>query len=410
MNQKVEYLKLKDLVLWTENPRDPIDDKAKDQDIVNKAINDKHAKWSLKKLAKEMGDYYDLSELPTVVYHGKKPVVYDGNRRIILGKIKHKFVKVDNDYKTDDLPDIPLEIPCNICSKEIAFQNVYRKHGDSGSWSPLDRDIFLHRFMKQSKSTFLKIEDATGLISANPHMNQGYVKKEILNNEKLNEIGLDLSGEELLSKHNKTQTKKILADLSNKVKDKLITTRKNRGKVYEVLDKENRDTITTNEQNKLKASAPKFNATKSKTTPKQTPRSKKYVPEIFGGKLYLKAGEPSDIYRDIADLYKIYLDKKHILSPSFPSLIRMSLRLLSESAAKDKGKKIDDYVNTYFTNAKKKLSQDQKTTLSTQNVKKDTLVQLLHVGAHNYSASKNIDQSIAVSIILGAMLNISHGK
>jgi len=88
----------------------------------------------------------------------------------------------------------------------------------------------------------------------------------------------------------------------------------------------------------------------------------------------------------------------------------MALRLLSESAAKSKNKNIDNYVNTYFTNAKKNLSQDQKTTLSTLNVKKDTLTQSLHVGAHNYTVSKNMDQSIAVSIILGAMLTISHGK
>jgi len=410
MNQKVEYLKLKNLVLWTENPRDPIDGKVKDQDIVDKAINDKHAKWTLKKLAKQMGNYYDLSELPTVVYHGKKPIVYDGNRRIILGKIQHKLVKVDKEYKSVDFPDIPLEIPCNVCSEEIALQNVLRKHSDSGSWSPLDRDIFLHRFMNQPKSIFLKIEDATSLISSNPHMNQGYVKKEILNNDKLNELGIDFGSNELLSKHNKTQTKKILSDLSSKVKDKVITTRRHRGEVYKILDKENRDTITRNEQNKLKSSSASFSKSKAKPTPRQTPRSKKYVPEIFGGKLYLKAGEPSDIYRDIVDLYNIFLDKKHLLSPSFPSLIRMALRLLSESAAKSKGKKIEKYVNTYFANAKKKLTQDQKTTLSTQNVKKDTVVQLLHVGAHNYSASKNMDQSIAVSIILGAILTISHGK
>ena len=29
-NQEVKILKIKDLVLWTENPRDPIDETAKD--------------------------------------------------------------------------------------------------------------------------------------------------------------------------------------------------------------------------------------------------------------------------------------------------------------------------------------------------------------------------------------------
>lgn len=84
MGQEVTPLKLEDLVLWTENPRDPIDAAATDQDIVDRALKDKRSKWKLPKLAKEMGNHYDYSELPTVVYHGKKPVVYDGNRRIFL--------------------------------------------------------------------------------------------------------------------------------------------------------------------------------------------------------------------------------------------------------------------------------------------------------------------------------------
>jgi len=37
MDQEVKELNIKDLVLWTENPRDPIDEFATDQDIVDKA-------------------------------------------------------------------------------------------------------------------------------------------------------------------------------------------------------------------------------------------------------------------------------------------------------------------------------------------------------------------------------------
>ena len=95
MGQEVLTLKLRDLVLWTENPRDPVDGTATDQDIVDRALSDKLSKWNLPRLAKEMGRHYDFSELPTVVFHGKKPVVYDGNRRMVLGKIKHGLVSVD---------------------------------------------------------------------------------------------------------------------------------------------------------------------------------------------------------------------------------------------------------------------------------------------------------------------------
>lgn len=153
MNQQVKYINIKDLVLWTENPRDPIDENASDQDIVNRALEDVNLKWTLAKLANEMGEYYDFSELPTVVYHNDKPVVYDGNRRMILGKIKHKLVSVQGG-DVNIIPDFPIEIPCNVCVKEIALKNVYRKHSDSGSWHPLERDMFLHKFMGEKKAPF----------------------------------------------------------------------------------------------------------------------------------------------------------------------------------------------------------------------------------------------------------------
>lgn len=248
MSQKIEEIKIDDLVLWTENPRDPIDPKGSDQDVTNKALIDDDGKWNLMKLAKEMRDYYDFSELPTVVYHGKTPIVYDGNRRMILAKLKHDLVKVEG-FDKNKLPHIPKIIPCNVCTKDIAIKNVFRKHGDSGSWSPLDRDIFVNKYMNVPKSTFLKIEEATGIISNNPHLNQVFVKNEIFTNEKLKEMGFGFNEEEFESKHTISEAKTILDDISNKVASKQITTRKNRGKIIDVLDKLNRKLI---EDNKLK--------------------------------------------------------------------------------------------------------------------------------------------------------------
>ncbi len=59
MDQEVKYIKLQDLVLWTENPRDPIDENASDQDIVDAALGDRSSKWKLDKLAESMGDTFD---------------------------------------------------------------------------------------------------------------------------------------------------------------------------------------------------------------------------------------------------------------------------------------------------------------------------------------------------------------
>lgn len=114
------------MVLWTENPRDPIDSSASDLDVVKRAVSDSRKKWNLRNLANEMGTYYDLSELPIVVYKNEKPVVYDGNRRVVLAKLKLGIVTVDG-FDSNSLPDVPVDLPCNVCSEEIALESVYQR-------------------------------------------------------------------------------------------------------------------------------------------------------------------------------------------------------------------------------------------------------------------------------------------
>lgn len=410
MEQKVEYINIKDLVLWTENPRDPIDVNAKDQDIVDRAIEDKSLKWSLSKLAKEMGDYYDFSELPTVVYHGKKPIVYDGNRRILLGKIKHGCVTIPKGTVIQ-IPNFPENIPCNVCIKKIALNNVYRKHSDSGSWQPLERDIFVHKFMGEEKSPFLVLEEDTAIISKNPHLNQRFVKDEIFKEDSLNSMGFFIKKGRLNSVHDNNDARAILNDISSKVKSKTISTRENRGKVLEVLEPSSQQIIDRNRENKIQLSKIRFDETQEKQkAPRQAKRVTKKGVELFGGKLYLKIGEVSNLYRDITDLYTFYTSKKDELSNSFLGLIRMSLRLLSETAANGVKKKFDDYLKDNFDEAKKDLDQDTKTLLSNQNVKKESIVQLLHTGAHNYQSTSNIEQTLAISIIIGSILSLTYGK
>lgn len=430
INQEVRYIKVQDLVLWTENPRDPINKNATDQSIVDRAL-DPSSKWSLAKLAKEMGDYYDLSELPTVVFHGKKPIVYDGNRRIILGKIKHEFVNIPDKFRKVKIPDFPLEVPCNVCSKEIALRNVLRKHGDSGSWAPLERDVFLHKFMNEKQSAFLMLEENTGIISENPHLNQGFVRNEVFNRENLKALGFHTQGESLNSIHNDEESHQVLSDISRKIRDKEITTRKRRGQVIEVLDPSTQKLIDQNRGNKPRPTTSRNGKSKNKPeivnekpkddkhniedlggkVSRQSRRTTKKGVELFGGKLYLHMGTTSDLYRDIVDLYTFYTDRKDKLSPTFHSLIRMSLRLLCETAAKEKNySKIDNYLKKHYAEAKKNLDQDMKTTLSNQGVDDTKILQLLHTGAHNYKSSSNIDQTVALSIIIGEILTITHGK
>lgn len=416
MNQDIKYLKVADLVLWTENPRDPISPSAKDQDIVDRALSNSDGTWDINKLAKLMGKFYDFSELPTVVYENGKPIVYDGNRRVIIGKIYHKCV--DSPVDIDEMPFYPEAIPCNVCDKTTALQSILRKHGDSGSWKPLERDLFVEKYKLGAKSDFLTIEECTGIISQNPILNQGFVKKEIFNQTTLEKLGLKIENGVLLSRHSKDELKTIFDDIIDKIIRKTITTRTSRGKAYDILEPSTKDLIENNKSHTFTRVSQIYSQDlKGKeeipVAPQANRKTKRVqVTEIqfFGENLHLKAGNVNNLYRDILDLHRFYKSQK--LSNSFSVILRMALRFLCEmaSCSLHKSSGIKPYVEKYFDEAKKMLDQNQATLLSSQNVKKETLTQLLQTGAHGYRSSENYEQTLAISIILGAMLTISHGK
>lgn len=147
-----------------------------------------------------------------------------------------------------------------------------------------------------------------------------------------------------------------------------------------------------------------------KKTSRKTQREKNGMQAFFGQSLVLKKGDTNNIYMDILDLHDFYSKNVKKLSKNFPALIRMALRLLVESTISKK-ENIADYVNNNFAEAKKQLTQDQKTTLANNSIgSASNLIQLLQSGAHNYANSANFEQTIAMSIIIGAMLNITHVK
>lgn len=415
-NQEIINLKIEDLVLWTENPRDPISPDAKDQDIANKAFEDPDSRWNLKKLISEMGDYYDYSELPIVVMMDGAPVVYDGNRRILLGKIKKKQVEVPEDYDLDisKIPEFPDVLPCNVCTQEIALKSVCRKHSDIGTWDVLGRDVFMHKYMHESKSFFLIIDDYTGMIRNNPNMNKRFVKDEILTEAVLGQLGFKIEEEKLLSNLSLEGQKRVWDDLEEKINNKTFSTRNNRYKVFENLDEASKQIIVKckNEPFKEvcgyeKAQDPSNNPSK---TPRRTKRTAKKDQVLFGDAIELKSGNVNDLYRDILSIAEFYIANKEKLSNKFPALLRMSLRLLVETAASEDKKTLDKYVETYFEDGKKLLSKDEKTSLSNNSVSKGSLVQLLNTGAHIYSDSLSYDKAYAMSLIVGKMISISHKR
>ena len=421
MSQKIEFIKVKDLVLWTENPRDPSSASASDSDVIARAVNDPRNKWDLNKLAREMGPYYDMSELPIVVYKNDKPIVYDGNRRVVLAKIKLGFIIADN--LTSELPDVPSELPCNVCSEDVALSSVYRKHVKlRNSWDALERDIFANKYLKEPKSAFLKFDEGTGgFISKNPEMNQGFVRKEVFTEHLLSQMGFEFEGNKLLTRHSDEEVKVLLDNVLEKIKAKEIWTRgEYRGKPLDVLDQRVKDIINSNKNKELRVYTPVFvenNGGSNGDNAKDNERTRKtriIKPskiEYFGEKLILKPGDVNNLYSDILTLSCLIRGGKVVFSSCAHGLLRMSLRLLCETAAKDLGySDIKEYINKYCPLAKKNLSQDIRTFLSSNNVTGESLTQLMHTGAHNYISSTSADQALCISILLGAMLKISHGR
>lgn len=414
-SQEIINIKIEDLILWTENPRDPISSDATDQDIADKAFEDVDGRWNLKKLMADMGEYYDYSELPIVVFDKGKPVVYDGNRRILLGKIKKGLVTVPLGFELDvtKIPLFPDELPCNVCSQEIALKSVCRKHSDIGSWDVLGRDMFMHKYMHEPKSTFLIVDEYTGFISKNPNLNKRFVKDEVFTDSVLEQLGFKAEGGVLKSNLSVDGQKRVLEDLEEKINNKTISTRKNRYNVREALDEASKRLIDSS-KDKPFVDVSAFHITKHSAeitkTPRRTKRTQKKDLVLFGDVIELKAGNVNDLYRDILSVAEYYLDNKDKLSNKFPALLRMSLRLLVETAAAEDKKKIDKYIDAYFESGKALLSKDEKTTLSNNSVTQASLSQLLNTGAHNYSDSLSYDKAYAMSLIVGKMLSISHKR
>lgn len=421
--QDIQDIKIKDLYLWTENPRDPIDTNVTDVDIIRRAIDGNPKAWNLDKLVAEMGAHYDLSELPTVVYVDGKPIVYDGNRRVAVLKYlqdpqlySELSGRLPLKYEPQELIDL-TEIPCNVCDQETALTNIERKHSTNGSWSQLERDYFTHKHRGKDKSLFVRLNEQTGGYIANhKSMNKLFVKDEVLNAKNLREIGFLVSDTgEIETPYSNEEILQLLENIRSLIEGKKISTRNNRGLLKKPLITNFPDTLLKSAADNSSLKPLCIESTQNEHTDdsskqRKTPRTKKKTPTFFLDNMpSLANGEVNDIYRDILSLYDYYIQEKDTLSTTFPALIRMSLRLLVESAANSNG--ISTYVSNNYADAKKALTQDQKTTLSNNSVDSDQkLIKLLQSGAHNYTNSANFEQTTAMSIIIGAIISKTHRK
>ena len=419
-DQKVEYIPVRDLVLWTENPRDPISSKNRNVSVIKRALDDVDNKWQLKKLAKDMGARYDCSELPTVVYNKNGvPIVYDGNRRVIIAMLRLGIYSEFKDCKFK-MPECPNNLPCNVTSKEIALESVWRKHADTGSWDPIARDIFRNKFWNQPKSVFLQLNEMLGgVIARTAILNQRFVGEEVLTNPRLKDIGIKIENGSVSSRHDAVNTRKLLDGVFELIADKKLSTRNDRNTpLSQILPSELKAIVSADKSEEYqKVEMSSVNNTSAQVAlddggSVRLPRRVKStrIP-IFGEKLGLEAGEPANLYRDIVDLYEYYDKNRDKLSNNFPALIRMALRLQCELIARCANSKgMATLVEQGYDAAKGMLSQPQKTFLRNNSVTKENIVGLLHTGAHNYEESYNLPQTIAMSLIVAGLLKLHCAK
>jgi putative uncharacterized protein (fragment) len=445
--QEIRSISLKDLVLWSENPRDPIEAR-ENSVIIKQALKEPNKGrkgekvWDLMSLIKKMGKRYDQSELPTVVYKDEKPIVYDGNRRIILAKIKHEIDLADLE---DDLVDpyrraleevdIPSTLPCNVCLEDIALEFIERKHADSGTWRPLERDWFMYRYRGKEKSLFILFDEQLGgrIRRNGSPLNQRFVKDEVITEENLSQMGILRENDKLFSRHSQEELEIILDDLESAVEGSRITTRENRGKVFKALSVEVKRTIEKNKDREpiaIGADLAVGNSENNGVTTsqmeveggqtKRTRRVREEKPPLFGKSLELEVGVINNFYRDIEWLDVLWKKRStgNDKGVTLPYIIRLSLRLLYEAAVSKSGledsgkkKKEEVYIDKFFDKANKLLTKEERTKLRNLSVKKETLWALLNAGAHYYTTSPdNYAQTEAIALLLGAILSVSDGK
>ncbi len=442
--QDVRKIKVSDLILWSENPRDQISKNADNNTIIKHALEDKHNVWKLKEFAKDMGSIYFYSELPTVVYKDNYPVVYDGNRRVILAKLSLGLFNGESPIK--EYPYVEQEMPCNVCDENTALQYVLRRHSERGGWKPLDRDLFCYKYLGK-KSIFLIINELLDdYINLHPDVNKVFVRDELLSANKLSRLYIDIDDSGVIScPYTLDELKKIVINLLDQVSKGSISTRFNRGDVYTILNDNVKKIIelkkdeprkryfingigtnySSSDANDIeyenRAGVISINTSNGDGNNKSKKQIKKtsllnYKIKLFGGDLSLIQSPVNNLYRDLQNLYKIVSKDKKSFSDDVYRIFRVSLRLLVEMASSDsisaehKTKLIDDYVNKYFGKANKNLSDEEKNFLSAESINQQSLIQLLQQGAHGYQAVKSKDKVEALAIIIGKMLLISHGK
>ena len=339
--------------------------------------------------------------------------------------------------------DVDKKLYCDVCTEATALKLIMRKHADSGSWKPIQQGLFRMKYMEESPSILLLINSLTdGAIESSQMLNQRFVEEEVFTKSRLESLGISVEGDSIKSAYTKDELVGILRDIFKLIEEGNISTR-NRpalGKLPSSLSersqalcssKKDQPRVYTEKYVPIEPAPIEEGAREEKTVPKKrTRRVEEDETPLFGKVLCLRSGSVNNLYKEIEEL-DLLISKSIKKSEKNKSqrkgvtvnahvVTRMALRLLCETALKDLGmNKLAEYLSEYFEEARKSLSGKERKFLSHNLSKVDPkaahnheqLLSLLQDSAHTYDEStRDYKNTIAMSVLVGAILSCSHGK
>ena len=388
MSQQILTIPLSKLRLWTENPRDPVDRSATDEEIIRRAMRNDSGNWNLDKMLEDLGDQYYFSEIPTVVELGDEEyIVYDGNRRVALLKCMQNpelYSSVTSKLPWFVAPEGLLSqtsLPCNVCDLETALRIVEKYHARQGGWGRLQYEQFMHHHRGAPKGRLMLLDEATGgLVTKTPKLNEEYVQQRLLTDRNLNAIGFSVAdGEIVTSIDDQAEALGILADIARVREEGYSSARSNPGDLPSALaemEPEKYASLKPFEPGKARKlvvadSSAQESAGKAGLSSSQRKRSSRARREIlFGGPLNPKSQKALLAYNSIKWMWGQYQKdprgKKFLLLP-----LGCLMRVLLECVARQYY--IDNYpaeepkesaIGPFLRNVvKKKMRQDANRSL-----------------------------------------------
>lgn len=408
MSHEDKIIKVSELFLDESNPRFP---GVKNQrDAIEAMLQEQGDK-----IANLASDIYSNGLNPStrlIVFKEKKRFTDgDGNRRLTALKIletpsladSHPRIKKRIKQTLATKGSIPTEVACVVFSQRKQARLWIENNHDGEQegrglvrWNAEQRD----RFRGKPSIGLAALDELTASNDINDddrsRINKTTLDRLLEYKDSKTVLSISREGERFIF-GDKEKLKRAVLGLRDQKVDRVYTAAKGKSYLSEVLSDSDKDNDADEEKGSGKG------GTRSRRT-----KGQGLAP--FGGSLSLKTGAVNNLYRDIESLFYYFARNRQSFTESFIVIFRMALRVLAETAAKEGSKDLQKYLRDGFDSAKKMLDKNTKTTIANQGITKETIVQLFQTGAHDYHNSKNEEQAIALSIILGKMLLNSHRR